>query len=183
MTTAFDWQPRLQGRLLHMRPVTRADWEPLFSIASDSRVWASHPAGDRYQEAVFRAYFEGGLASGGALVAVQAGSGAVIGWSRYSDEFADPGEIGSTFLGRDWWGGVYNGEMKRLMLAHAFRFVDRVILRIGETNARSRRAAEKIGARLQPGRRGPEPTPGVVHLFYAVERSDFMRAEAPRPIA
>jgi RimJ/RimL family protein N-acetyltransferase len=185
MPAAFDWQPRLQGRLLHMRPVTRADWAPLFGIASDPRVWALHPASDRYREAVFRAYFEDGLASGGALVAVHAESGTVIGWSRYSDEFVDPGEIeiGATFLGRDWWGGVYNGEMKRLMLAHAFRFVDRVILRIGETNARSRRAAEKVGARLQPGRFGPEPTPGVVHLFYAVERSDFMRAEAPRPIA
>jgi RimJ/RimL family protein N-acetyltransferase len=51
--------------------------------------------------------------------------------------------------------------------------VDRVILRIGETNARSRRAAEKIGARLQDGRRGAEPMPGVIHLFYAVEKADF----------
>ena len=74
--------------------------------------------------------------------------------------------------------GDYNGEMKRLMLAHAFRFVDRVILRIGETNARSRRAAEKIGAKLQPGRRAPEPMPGVVHLFYAIERADFLDAQA-----
>lgn len=116
---------------------------------------------------------------------VDEASGAVIGWSRYSGEFVDPGEIeiGWTFLGRAWWGGAYNGEMKQLMLAHAFRFVDRVILRIGESNARSRRAAEKIGAKLQPGRRGPEPMPGVVHLFYAIEKADFIRAEAPPPIA
>lgn len=179
------WQPRLQGRLLHMRPVARDDFESLFAVASDPEVWALHPASDRWQEAVFRAYFEDGLASGGALVAVDQATGSVIGWSRYSPEFVEPGEIeiGWTFLGRPWWGGAYNGEMKRLMLAHAFQFVDRVVLRIGETNARSRRAAEKIGARLQPGRRGAEPMAGVVHLFYAVEKADFMKAQAPEPAA
>jgi len=185
MPESFDWQPRLQGRLLSMRPVTPEDWAPLFAAASDPEVWALHPASDRWQEPVFRAYFEDGLKSGGALVAIDEASGAVIGWSRYSPEFVEPGEIeiGWTFLARPYWGGAYNGEMKRLMLAHAFPFVDRVILRIGETNARSRRAAEKIGAKLQPGRRGAEPVPGVVHLFYAIEKTDFTRAEAPRTIA
>ena len=175
-----DWQPRLQGRLLSLRPVTAGDWEPLFALASDPQVWALHPASDRWREEVFRPYFEEGLASGGALVAVDEATGSVIGWSRYSQQFVDPGEveIGWTFLARAFWGGAYNGEMKQLMLAHAFQYVDRVILRIGETNARSRRAAEKIGAKLQVGRRGEEPMPGVVHLFYAVERADFTRAEA-----
>ena len=175
MTAESLWQPRLQGERLCMRPVAAEDFGPLFALASDPEVWALHPASDRWREPVFRAYFEDGLASGGALVAVEAATGAVIGWSRYSPEFVEPGEIeiGWTFLGRAFWGGLYNGEMKRLMLAHAFRFVDRVILRIGDTNARSRRAAEKIGARLQPGRRGAEPMPGVVHLFYAIEKADF----------
>ena len=180
-----DWQPRLQGRLLRLRPVTAEDWGPLLAAASDPEIWALHPASDRWQEAVFRAYFEDGLKSGGALVAVDEASGSIAGWSRYSTAFVEPGEveIGWTFLARSFWGGAYNGEMKRLMLAHAFRFVDRVILRIGETNVRSRRAAEKIGAKLQPGRRGEEPMPGVVHLFYAVEKADFKRLEAPGSIA
>ena len=159
-----------------MRPLAREDWSALYAVGSDPGIWAVHPASDRWREPVFRAYFEDRLASGGALVAVDVASGAVIGWSSYSGEFVEPGEIeiGWTFLGRDYWGGAYNGEMKRMMLAHAFRFVDRVILRIGETNARSRRAAEKIGAKLMPGRRGPEPMPGVTHLFYGIERADFL---------
>jgi RimJ/RimL family protein N-acetyltransferase len=175
MTPESIWQPRLQGERLRMRPVAAEDWAALYALASDPEVWAQHPASDRYQDTVFRAYFEDGLACGGALVAVETATGSVIGWSRYSPEFVEPGEIeiGWTFLGRAFWGGLYNGEMKRLMLAHAFRFVDRAVLRIGETNARSRRAVEKIGARLQPGRRGAEPMPGVVHLFYAVEKADF----------
>jgi RimJ/RimL family protein N-acetyltransferase len=174
------WQPRLEGTLLRLRPVTREDFERLHAVGSDPEVWAVHPASDRWKDEVFGAYFEEGLASGGALVAVEQATGRIIGWSRYMTEYAGPGEIevGATFLGRPWWGGAYNGEMKRLMLAHAFRHVDRVILRIGETNGRSRRAAEKIGARLQVGRRGPEPLPGAVHLFYAVEKADFEADQA-----
>jgi hypothetical protein len=48
-------------------------------------------------------------------------------------------EIGWTFLVRRHWGGPHNGEMKRLLLDHAFRFVDRVIFLIGPDNRRSRR--------------------------------------------
>jgi len=55
-------------------------------------------------------------------------------------------EIGWTFLGRAYWGGRYNGEMKRLMLDHAFRSVNRVIFVIGPDNRRSQRAVEKLGA-------------------------------------
>jgi RimJ/RimL family protein N-acetyltransferase len=35
--------------------------------------------------------------------------------------------------------------MKRLMLSHAFKFVDNVIFFVGSTNLRSQRAVEKIG--------------------------------------
>jgi RimJ/RimL family protein N-acetyltransferase len=36
--------------------------------------------------------------------------------------------------------------MKRLMLEHAFRYVDRVVFLIDPANHRSQRAIEKIGA-------------------------------------
>ena len=54
-------------------------------------------------------------------------------------------EIGWTFLERACWGGTYNGEMKQLMLDHAFRFVNRVVFLVGPQNVRSQRAVEKIG--------------------------------------
>ena len=74
--------------------------------------------------------------------------GQVIGGSRYHGYNAEVSEIeiGWTFLARAYWGGKYNGEMKELMLRHAFTFVDRVIFLIGAENYRSRRAVEKIGA-------------------------------------
>jgi len=71
----------------------------------------------------------------------------VIGSSRFHcyDLVRSEIEIGWTFLARSHWGGAYNAELKRLMLAHAFKFVDNVIFFIGATNIRSQRAMEKIG--------------------------------------
>jgi RimJ/RimL family protein N-acetyltransferase len=57
-------------------------------------------------------------------------------------------EIGWTFLARRHWGGAYNGELKQLMLRHAFRFVDSVVFFINPENLRSQRSAEKIGGVL-----------------------------------
>jgi RimJ/RimL family protein N-acetyltransferase len=42
--------------------------------------------------------------------------------------------------------------MKQLMLAHAFRFVRRVVFLVGPDNIRSQRAMEKIGG-VRAGRR------------------------------
>ena len=55
-------------------------------------------------------------------------------------------EIGWTFLARSYWGGPANGELKRLMVEHAFRFVGRVVFLVDPENRRSQRALEKIGA-------------------------------------
>ena len=55
-------------------------------------------------------------------------------------------EIGWTFLARKYWGGRYNAEMKRLLLTHAFKFVENVVFFVGEENLRSQKATEKIGA-------------------------------------
>jgi RimJ/RimL family protein N-acetyltransferase len=54
-------------------------------------------------------------------------------------------EIGWTFLARSHWGGEYNGEMKQLMLRHAFRFVKRAAFLIGPQNIRSQKAIERLG--------------------------------------
>lgn len=169
----MDRQPRLCGARIELRPATPDDFAALFAIAGDPLIWEVHPAHDRWQEPVFRTFFADGLASGGMLVAIDRASGAVIGSSRYDTTRAAPGEveIGWTFLARSRWGGRYNGEMKALMLAHAFRFVDRVIFLIGESNGRSRAAVERIGARLTDRRHGAVMAGGaVVHVVYAIDR-------------
>ena len=108
------------------------------------------------------------------MVAVSRADGAIAGWSRYSATYAQPGEIeiGWTFLGRAYWGGAYNRDMKRMMLAHAFRFVDRVIFRVGEHNWRSRRAVEKLGGILTDRRQTERAENGSEYttVFYAIAR-------------
>ena len=143
----FDRQPTLVGNLLELRPLRADDFNALFRIAADPLIWEQHPNSDRYQEPTFRAFFKEALYSGGALVAINRANGQVIGSSRYHgfDENKSVVEIGWTFLARAYWGGQYNGEMKRLMLEHAFKTVKRVIFVIGPENRRSQRAVEKIG--------------------------------------
>jgi len=110
-------------------------------------LWAG-PSNDRGTEPEFRKYFEAALASGGALTILDRVSGRIVGCSRYHGH--DPErrrvEIGYTFLVRSCWGGAVNGEFKRLMLAQAFRFVATVQFAVAESNVRSQRACEKIGA-------------------------------------
>lgn len=173
----MDRQPVLEGDRQLLRPLTPDDWQALFGVASDRLIWEIHPAHDRWQEPVFRAFFADALANGGAVAVIDKGTGQIIGSSRWQGyDPADGGsvEIGWTFLARDYWGGSFNPEMKRLMLAHAFQYVRRVVFRIGETNLRSRKAMERIGGRLTDERDithlgGRD----VVHVVYEITADSF----------
>ncbi|HEX8261549.1 MAG TPA: GNAT family N-acetyltransferase [Allosphingosinicella sp.] len=167
----FDPQPRLAGDLIEFRPLVPADWDALYAVASDPAIWEQHPAPDRWREPAFRGFFEDALASGGALVAIDRADGSVIGSSRYHgfDPERSEVEIGWTFLARSRWGGVFNGEMKRLMLDHAFRFVESVLFLVGPQNRRSRRAVEKIGGKLD----GRAERFGRESLVYRLRSADW----------
>lgn len=142
----MDLQPRLVGETVELRPLRADDYDALRAAASDPLIWEQHPA-NRHEEPVFRGYFDEQLGSGGGLAILERASGAVIGSSRYHgyDEGRREVEIGWTFLVRRHWGGATNREVKRLMLDHAFRFVETVVLVIHPENVRSQRAAEKLG--------------------------------------
>ncbi|HSX57522.1 MAG TPA: GNAT family N-acetyltransferase [Sphingomonas sp.] len=172
----MDFQPTLTGELAVLRPTVAEDWERMFAVAADPLIWEQHPFHNRWQEPVFRAYFEDALASGGGLTILDKASGAIIGASRYAfpDAVRDEVEIGWTFIARTYWGGVWNREIKRLMLDHIHRYVAGAVFVVGEKNMRSRRAMEKIGGVLQEGRieRGNgHMLPG--HCYYVIRRGGF----------
>jgi len=98
-------------------------------------------------------------------------SGRIIGSSRYWNlkPAESEVEIGWTFLEREFWGGQYNAELKSLMLDHAFRFVDRVVFVVGETNLRSQKALEKIGATLIGTSERPDETLRR-NVIFAIDR-------------
>lgn len=168
---AFDSQPTLTGRLIRARPLREGDRASLYAVASDPLIWVQHPDRERYKPEVFEKFFSESVASGGALTVYDRAIRTIVGSSRYHgyDAARSEVEIGWTFLARSHWGGRYNGELKRLMLQHAFGFVESVILYVSPTNVRSQRAVQAIGgvresARDQPGR-----------LFYRVRPDHWQR--------
>jgi N-acetyltransferase len=172
----FDAQPVLRGERLELRPLRAEDWQALYAVASDSLIWEQHPARNRHELEAFRAFFDEALASGGALVVIDRANGLIIGSSRFHgyDAAKAEVEIGWTFLSRLYWGGVYNGELKRLMLEHAFRFVDSVIFVVGTGNVRSQRALAKIGAEPTGETR---PGAGGESLVFRLTKSVFHAAQ------
>ena len=169
---SFDYQPVLKGELVELKPLRAEDYDDLYAVAADPLVWVQHPVRNRHEEATFRAFFNEALASGGALIAIDVNSQRIIGSSRfhgYNKERSEV-EIGWTFLARSHWGGSYNGEMKRLMLRHAFRFVSCVVFLVGLENIRSQRAVIRIGG----VRVGTRPDAGGRNSYvYQITASTF----------
>jgi RimJ/RimL family protein N-acetyltransferase len=144
----IDRQPILSGALVALRPLRTDDLPALQAVASDPRIWEQHPAKDRIEPTAFGRWFDEALASGGALTVIDQGDHNIIGSSRFDhfDRSRSEIEIGWTFIARSYWGGTYNGELKQLMLRHAFGSVRNVVFKIHSENMRSRRAVEKLGA-------------------------------------
>jgi RimJ/RimL family protein N-acetyltransferase len=166
---AFDHQPTLIGTLVELKPLCAEDHADLYAVASDPLIWEQHNEKNRHEEAVFAAFFRESLASGGALLATDVATQQVIGSSRfygYSEERSEV-EIGWTFLTRSHWGGAFNGELKQLMLRHAFGFVRSVVLFVSTDNIRSQRAVGKVGGVLD---KAPD---AEGRLVYRVSASSF----------
>lgn len=173
----MDRQPTLETERLVLRALTEDDREPLYEVASDPMVWEQHPIHDRWRREVFDAFFDDGLASGGALAVVDKVKDRIVGSTRYDKYDPDDGgvvEIGWTFLERRCWGKGINREMKRATLAHAFEHVSLVEFRVGDTNYRSRNALEAVGAeRTDRYELARYQGKRVVHLVYEITRDAF----------
>src|SRR5438270_1656909 len=170
----FDLQPHLKGELIALRPLMPGDWDDLFAVASGPLIWKQHPESDRYTEGVFKVFFREALESGGAFVVIDNTTQQIIGSTRFYgyDPEKSEIEIGWTFLARRYWGGRYNAEMKRLLLNHAFKFVESVVFFVGEKNFRSQKAMEKIGAaRIGLVTRAYGNHPAHLNVKYAIRKS------------
>jgi RimJ/RimL family protein N-acetyltransferase len=170
----FDLQPCLMSALLEVRPLAAEDYDDLYAAAADPLLWEQHPDKDRWRPEDFRSFFNEALASGGALTVVDAGDRRVIGSSRFHghDEQLSEVEIGWTFLARSHWGGPYNGELKRLMLCHAFTYVSTAVFLVAPGNLRSQRAVEKIGAVPSGSRRDASGRQSLVYRLAARDWAD-----------
>jgi RimJ/RimL family protein N-acetyltransferase len=175
----FQLQPTLRGEHIHLRPLTEQDVEVLYAAASDPLIWEQHPA-KRHQREVFSGFFADSLASGGALIALDASTEGVIGTSRYNgyDEAKSEIEIGWSFLKREYWGGLHNREMKQMMLNHAFQYVENVIFVVDSQNLRSQKAVQKIGGTYRESRTRED---GRISFIYRITRREYTTFLATLP--
>ena len=148
-----DFQPTLAGPNITIRPIRQDDWAELYAAGSDPKIWEVHPVSTRYTEPEFRKFFDGAVASKMGFAFVDRATGRLIGSSRYYGYELEIGEIeiGWTFLARSHWGGGANREVKRMMLDHAFTFVETVVFWVGNENWRSQGAMTKIGGVKREG--------------------------------
>ncbi len=180
---AFDLQPSIHDGLIRVEPLRAEDFEALYAVASDPLIWEQHPAKNRFEREVFAGYFESGIASGGALRVMDDANGELLGSSRYYDldEAQRKVSVGYTFLARKCWARGFNRALKKLMLEHAFKFVDRVIFQVGRDNWRSRKAMEKLGG-VYIGEETVAYVPGEPaspNVVFKIDAADWMGAAAP----
>lgn len=145
----FELQPTLENEFVKIQPLKEEDFEALYLVASDPLIWSQHPNPDRYKREVFEIFFKGAMEPQSAFLVFDKQSGKVIGSSRFYELDIENNSIaiGYTFLAKDHWGSIYNPALKKLMIDHAFQFVNSVKFHIGALNVRSQKAIERLGAR------------------------------------
>lgn len=142
-------QATLENENVKLVPLNPNDFEELFSVASDPKIWEQHPNKDRYQREVFENFFQGAIESKGAFKIMDKSSNEVAGSTRFYDYNPDENSIfiGYTFYATKFWGSKLNPQVKKLMLDHIFQFVNKVYFHVGKNNIRSQKAMEKLGAK------------------------------------
>ncbi len=144
----FSIQSVLENDQAILEPLSAQDFDVLYALASDPRVWEQHPNKERWKKDAFTTYFEGAIESKGAFKIIDKASGEVAGGTRFYEYNAEGKSIaiGYTFYATKYWGTGINPSVKKLMLDYAFQFVDTVIFHIGATNLRSQIAIGRVGA-------------------------------------
>ncbi len=143
-------QPTLENENALLQPLKETDFEALYKVASDPKIWEQHPNPDRYRRDVFQTFFQGAMSSGGAFLIVDKASGTIAGTTRFYNWDRDESSIfiGYTFFGTQFWGSKLNPPVKSMMLDYIFDYVDVVKFHIGAENWRSRKSIERLGAEL-----------------------------------
>ncbi len=144
----FSIQPILENENFKLIPLQENDFERLYVVASDPKVWEQHPNKERYKREVFENFFKGAMESKGAFLVVSKDSGEVLGCTRFYDFDRENKSIliGYTFYGRNSWGKNVNPQIKKMMLDYIFQYVETVIFHVGKENIRSQVAMERLGA-------------------------------------
>lgn len=53
----FSIQPELESEKYQLIPLQQGDFDALYKVASDPKVWEQHPNKNRYEKGVFENFF------------------------------------------------------------------------------------------------------------------------------
>ncbi len=145
---SFNIQPTLENENTILYPLQEQDFEDLYAVAADPKIWEQHPNKVRWKREVFKVFFDGAMQSKGAFKIVNKTNGNIIGSTRFYDYNEEENSIliGYTFYGTQYWGKGINHSVKTLMLDYVFQFVSKVYFHIGADNIRSQIAINRVGA-------------------------------------
>ncbi|WP_316818976.1 GNAT family N-acetyltransferase [Pedobacter nyackensis] len=145
----FSIQSILENEQIKLVPLTPADFEDLYLVASDPEIWVQHPNKDRWQREIFQKFFEGAIGSKGAFKIVDKSTNEIVGSTRYYDYNKEDNAIfiGYTFYATRYWGTGINPIVKKLMIDYIFQYVDKILFHVGSTNIRSQIAVSRLGAK------------------------------------
>ena len=144
----FNIQPTLENDAVILYPLQENDFDVLYAVASDPKIWEQHPNKDRWKKDVFYTFFDGAMKSKGAFKIVDKTTGNVIGGTRFYDYNENENSIfiGYTFYATSCWGKGINHLVKITMLDYIFQFVSKVYFHVGANNVRSQIAIVRLGA-------------------------------------
>jgi len=144
----------LENSTLRLEPLTESHVKQMRALGSDTDVWRWYTADlstpDALEAWMMNRFDESQRAEKMSYAVILKETGKVIGSSSYGHiDWQEKGiEVGWTWLDKPYIGSGLNKHMKFLMLHHAFETmaIERLELRTDETNVRSRKAMERIGA-------------------------------------
>ena len=176
----------LENSTLRLEPLTESHVKQMRALGSDIDIWRWYTADlstpDALEAWMMNRLEESQKAEKMSYAVILKETGKVIGSSSYGHiDWQEKGiEVGWTWLDKPYIGSGLNKHMKYLMLRHAFESmaIERLELRTDETNVRSRKAMEKIGARFDGTLRNHRGTRGGRRrntVIYSIIKSEWER--------
>lgn len=174
----------LSDKLIRLEPLTAEHILDMRLLSGDSDIWTwytedlTHP--DAFEKWMTSRLIESQNGTQFSYAVILKENNKVIGSTSFGhiDRTEKCIEIGWTWLGKEYIGSGINKHMKFLMLNHAFEtmLIERLELRTDETNVRSRKAMEKIGATFDGTLRNHRTTQGGLRrntVIYSIIRSEW----------
>ena len=151
---AKDLNVTLEGEMVLLRPLELDDENALQKVADDGRLWV-YDLQDLSNPGELRKYMMTAIAdrqngTTAVWVIIDKIKNKVAGCTRIADISGkdERGQIGWTWIGRDFQGSGLNKEMKFLILSYGFEVLglNRIEFKADERNQQSRKALMSIGA-------------------------------------